>query len=138
MLSKTVKVASSVAIVLGLTAGSFLVAGAATGGSGPSSDTDHVRAMPAGVGTVASVGTTSFTLTTKAGATDTVNVSGATTYRERGVTTPSLANITVGEHVAVFGTLSSGVITATSVAIGMPGGWGGHGGPEARGPGSFN
>ena len=140
--SRGVKIASSVGIVAGLTAGSFLVAGAATGGSGSphesSSEAGHTRTMPAAFGTVASVGANSFTITTKAGATDTVNVSSSTTYRDRGVTTPSLANVIVGESVAVFGTLNSGVVTATSVAIGTPGGWGGHFGGESASRGSIN
>jgi hypothetical protein len=44
-----------------------------------------------------------------------------------------LANVTVGESVAVFGTETSGTVAATSVAIGNPGGFGGHGGPGAPG-----
>ena len=128
--SKGVKIASSAGIVLGLTAGSFLAAGAATGGSSaaqpPTPETGHAWTMPAASGTVASVGSDSFTITTKAGATDTVNVSSSTTYRDRGVTTPTFANVTVGENVAVFGTSTSGVVTATSVAIGVPGGRDGH------------
>ncbi len=52
------------------------------------------------------------------------------------MTTPTLANVTVGEHVAVFGTDTSNVVTATSVAIGDPpsGGPGGRAAP-GRWPG---
>jgi hypothetical protein len=140
--SRGLKIATSVGIVLGLSAGSFLVAGAATGGSAHrkvSAPQGRRGTPPVAFGKVASVGTTSFTITTKTG-TDTVNVSSSTTYLERGVTNPTLANVTVGEGVAVFGTLNAGVVTATSVAIANPGGWGGHGAPPAgrgfgRGPG---
>ena len=73
----------------------------------------------------------------------TVKVSDATTYRDPAVTSPTIANVTVGEHVAVFGTDASNVVTATSVAIGGPGvggpgGFpaGGLGGPPRAMPGS--
>jgi endonuclease YncB( thermonuclease family) len=104
------------------------------GGNGPGGS------PPAAVGTVASVGTGTFTLTTKDNTTVTVNVGTTTTYRDAGVTTPTLANVTVGENVAVFGTDTADVVTATSVALGEPpsGGPGGHGpggpgGPEGPG-----
>jgi hypothetical protein len=54
------------------------------------------------------------------------------------VTSPTLANVTVGETVAAFGTEASGTVTATSVDIGTPGGGPGRdGGPGTRhgGPG---
>jgi hypothetical protein len=99
---------------------------------------------PAAVGTVESVGDGTFTITAQDGTTVTVNVSSATTYMDQGVTSASIANVTVGEHVAVFGTDTSNTVAATNVAIGSPpaGGKGGllgassgspSGGP--RGPG---
>jgi hypothetical protein len=91
---------------------------------------------PAAIGTVTTVGASSFTIKTKDGTTVTVDVSGSTTYRDRGVSSPTLANVTVGENVAAFGTETSNTVTATSVAIGGPGGPDGHGGPGGhRGPG---
>ncbi len=84
---------------------------------------------PAAVGTVASVGTNTFTLTGRDGTTVTVDVSSTTTYREVGVTSATIADVKVGSHVAVFGTESGSTVTATSVGIGMPGGPGGPGGP---------
>jgi preprotein translocase subunit YajC len=75
---------------------------------------------PAAVGTVKSVGSDSFTLTTSDGSTVTVHVSSSTKYMDPGVSSPSLANVTVGEHVAVIGTESSNTVTATSVLIGVP------------------
>jgi len=88
---------------------------------------------PAAVGTVATVGTDTFTLKTKDGTVVTVNVTSSTTYRDRGVTSPTLANVTVGETVAAFGTDTSNTVSATSVDIGAPGGPGGPGGPAGPG-----
>lgn len=89
---------------------------------------------PAAMGTVASVGTNTFTLTDRDGKTVTVDVSSTTTYREAGVTSPTLADVKVGSHVAVFGTEAGSTVTATSVGIGMPGGPGGHGDGDGDGP----
>jgi preprotein translocase subunit YajC len=94
------------------------------------------------VGTVKSVGDDTFTITTQSGATVTVNVSSSTTYRDPSVSSATLANVTVGEQVAVFGTESSDTVTATSVGIGNPssagmGGPGaGKGGPGGSAPGA--
>jgi len=131
-----VRVTSAAAIALGLALAGGAVAGATTSGtpstSSGASAADHGPPMggtpPAAVGTVAAVGTGTFTLTTKDNTTVTVDVGTTTTYRDAGVTTPTIANVTVGEHVAVFGTDTSDVVTATSVAIGDPPG-GGPGGP---------
>src|ERR1700674_117035 len=134
-----VRVTSAAAVALGLVLAGGSVAGATTSStpstaSGPST-ADHRPPFggspPAAVGTVASVGTGTFTLTTQDNTTVTVNVGTTTTYRDSGVTTPTIANVTVGEHVAVFGTDTSNVVTATSVAIGDPPG----GGPGGHGPG---
>src|SRR6202521_123021 len=134
-----VRVTSAAAVALGLVLAGGSVAGATTSStpstaSGPSTP-DHRPPFggspPAAVGTVASVGTGTFTLTTQDNTTVTVNVGTTTTYRDSGVTTPTIANVTVGEHVAVFGTDTSNVVTATSVAIGDPPG----GGPGGHGPG---
>jgi uncharacterized protein (UPF0261 family) len=84
------------------------------------------------VGTVKSVGDGTFTITSQGGTTVTVDVGSSTTYRDPGVTSPTIANVTVGEHVAVFGTDTSNTVTATSVAIGTPPS-GGMGGPGPRG-----
>ena len=85
------------------------------------------------MGTVASVGTNTFTLSTREGTTVTVDVGSSTTYAEFGVNSASIADVKVGTHVAVFGTDSSNAVTATKVGIasanGGPGGPGGRGGP---------
>ena len=143
-----VRVTSAAAIALGLALGGWGVAGATTSssnakapsGSPGSPPTQGSRppgggSPPTAVGTVASVGDGTFTLTTKSGTTETVDVSSNTTYVDHDVTSPSIADVTVGEHVAVFGTSTSGVITATGVAIGMPPN-GGRGAPPGGAKGA--
>jgi hypothetical protein len=88
---------------------------------------------PAAAGTVKSVGTDIFTLTTHSGTVVTVDVSSSTTYVDPKVTSASLSNVTVGEQVAVVGTDTSNTVTATKVLIGAPGGPGGQGGPGGPG-----
>jgi hypothetical protein len=119
--------AVALAVVLGTGAGTVAVAQAATTTSGHSSTaaawpTKHVT-PPAAAGTVESVGTNTFTLKGRNGTTVTVtvDVSSATTYRDGKVTSPTFANVTVGEMVSVEGTTTSGVVTATSVSIGFGG-----------------
>lgn len=76
---------------------------------------------PAAAGVVQSApppGPDSFTIQTRGGTTETVDVnSGSTTYVERGVASPTLANVTPGDLVAVFGTSSGSTVTATLVVI---------------------
>jgi preprotein translocase subunit YajC len=99
---------------------------------GPGGPGGHDGTPPAAVGTVKSVGAGTFALTTQHGTTVTVNVGSSTTYLDHDVTSPSIANVTVGAHVAVFGTDTSDTVTATKVAIGAPP----TGGPRGpRGPG---
>ena len=76
-----------------------------------------IAVLPALVsGTVATVGTDSFTVTLADGTTQTVNVTAATTWRVRGSTTPGIASLTVGGAVAATGTLAAdGSLDATMV-----------------------
>ena len=105
------------------------------GMGGPGGHDGFGGTPPAAVGTVASVGTNSFTLTTRSGTTVTVDVSSTTTYRDVGVTSASIADVKVGNKVAVFGTESGSTVTATSVGIGtLPGGPGGAGDADGDGP----
>jgi hypothetical protein len=142
-----VRVTSAAVIALGLSLAGGAVAGATTSSStgAPSSSSTASGAStgrppmggspPAAFGTVKSVGDGTFTLTEQDGTVVTVNVGSSTSYLDPGVTSPSFANVTVGEHVAVFGTDTSDVIAATRVAIGTPpaGGKGGPGGPGGQG-----
>ncbi len=143
-----VKVTTAAAVALGLALGGGAMAAAATPSSSSSGSasgsTGHPGRPPGGgtppvaVGTVKSVGTDTFTLTTRDGTVVTVDVGKTTTYRDPGTTTSTFADVTVGEHVAVFGSESSDTVTATSVGIGNPpaGGLPGGSGPGGRGPGA--
>ena len=97
-----------------------------------------VTITPASVqGTVASKTATTIVVTTTAGKTVTVDVSSATKYSVRGVSSATLANVAVGDRIVATGTLNAdGSLTATAVQAapndqpgfgGMPG-FGGHGG----------
>lgn len=125
--SRTARILGASAAAVGLAVGASAVAGAATGSSTTQPSLHHFLGgnPPAAMGKVTSVGTNTFTLTTRDGTVVTVNVGGSTTYKERGVTSAAFANVTTGERVAVFGTDSSNTVTATSVLIGGPG----EGGP---------
>jgi Domain of unknown function (DUF5666) len=84
----------------------------------PSSINLPGNAKPAVVGTVKSVGDDSFTVLTRSG-TVTVDVSSSTTYLN-GSSSAGYASVTSGRQVAVAGTASDGVVTATKVLIGTP------------------
>ncbi|HEY5110184.1 MAG TPA: hypothetical protein VII96_11300 [Acidimicrobiales bacterium] len=135
-----VRVTYAAAVALGLAVGGGAIAGAATGSSssttppashadGPGGHMGFGGTPPTAFGTVASVGTNTFTLTTHDGAKVTVDVSGTTTYVDHAVTTPSIADVKVGDHVAVFGTEASNTVAATKVAIAGAGGPGDGDGP---------
>jgi hypothetical protein len=133
MRRKGMRVATTAGMALGLTVGGAAVAGAATSGtrtthashSGKWSSKGQVR--PAVFGTVATVGVNTFTVTTHEGSSVVVDVTTATTYRDRDVSSASFANVKAGEMVAVFGTKTSNTVSATSVGIGTRGGRGGRG-----------
>ncbi|HEX3462089.1 MAG TPA: hypothetical protein VHT49_14380, partial [Acidimicrobiales bacterium] len=142
---KGLRVASAAGLALGLAAGGSAIAGAATSGSSSSHSAASGQppagdmppnggSPPSAVGTVATVGANSFTLKAKDGTTVTVDVTSSTTYRDRDVTSPTLADVTVGEMVAAFGTKTASTVAATSVDIGAPDGPGGHGGPGGSPP----
>ena len=145
-----VRVTYAAAVALGLAIGGGAVAGAATGSStSTTAPTNHADGPggghgfgggpgmggtpPAAFGTVASLGTDTFTLTDRDGTKVTVDVTGSTTYVDPSVTTATIADVKVGDHVAVFGTDTSNTVAATKVAIGGTGGPGGPGG--MAGPG---
>jgi preprotein translocase subunit YajC len=114
-----------------VTATSVAIGDPPAGGGGPGGAGSNGGSPPAAVGTVTSVGDGTFTISAPDGTAVTVNVDSSTTYRDGSVTSATIANVTVGEHVAVFGTDTSNVVTATSVAIGDPPA--GGGGPGGRG-----
>lgn len=87
-----------------------------SGDSSPTAST--VTILPSVIkGTVASLSAGGFTLTTPAGASDSVSTSGSTKYHT-GKTSVSMSTIHVGSKVKVSGTLGpSGSITARSVDV---------------------
>ncbi|MDR3660544.1 MAG: DUF5666 domain-containing protein, partial [Mycobacterium sp.] len=132
-------VTTAAACALGLAVAGGAVAGAATGSSTSTTTTPNHSGFPGGhagfggtppaaFGTVKSVGTDTFTLTTHDGMTVTVDVSSSTTYADPSVSSPTFSTLKVGDQVAVFGTDTSNTVTATKLAIGGRGGWGGPGG----------
>lgn len=127
----TVKVGDHVAVFGTDTSNTVAATRVAVGGPGGPGHS-FGGAPPAAVGTVATVGVGSFTVTIHDNTTVTVDVTGTTTYVDPAVSSPTFATVKVGENVAVFGADTAHTVTATRVAIGAIGGPGGPGGPGGR------
>jgi hypothetical protein len=96
-----------------------VVYGTSTGTDTATAISVAIMQRPVVVGTVASVTTSpsdSFTVTAWKSQTVTVDVTGSTTYTERGVTSPDFSNVAVGDQVAVYGT-SAGTSTFNAVSV---------------------
>src|ERR1700731_2862430 len=92
--------------------------------SGSGGGGSNARSGPAAggaSGTVASVSTSSFTMSTSAGVKVTVDEASSTTY-QKGTSFTSASAITTGEPVLVLGTTSGVTITATQVIVQPTGG----------------
>src|SRR6202162_4450825 len=92
--------------------------------SGSGGGGSNARSGPASggaSGTVGSVSTSSFTMSTSAGVKVTVNEASSTTY-QKGTSSASASAITPGEPVLVLGTTSGVTITATQVIVQPTGG----------------
>ena len=79
----------------------------------------NARSGPAAggsIGTVASVSTSGFTLTTSAGQKVTVNVTSSTSYWQGAEAAPT-TDVTTGESVLVLGTTNSTTITASRIIV---------------------
>jgi|GEM_PF-2823135 len=105
-------------MVLGLTV-------ALAGGAGASRITSHHRNAPGGrpvaAGTVTSApADNAFSITTRSDASLSVEVDDSTTYVERGVSSPSLDDVTQNALVAVFGSIEGTTVSATEVNIWVP------------------
>jgi hypothetical protein len=94
-----------------------------TSGSGfahaPGSGGSNARSGPAAggaAGTVSSLSTSGFTLTTSAGQKVTIKEAPSTTYQKQ-TSAASVSAITTGEPVLVLGTTDSTTITATQVTV---------------------
>jgi Domain of unknown function (DUF5666) len=135
---------AAIAAAVGMALGSGLLADTVEAGAATTSSTTPPSSggMPGGctppsaVGTVKSVGSDSFVVSTSQGSAVTVDVAASTRYMDQGVTDASLANVTVGEHVAIVGSTQDGAVTATNVMIGGPPSGGGRG--PGPGPGSHS
>ena len=107
--------------IVSATSGSGSTAAASTAPAASSSGGggSNARSGPAAggsSGTVSSLSTSGFTITTPAGQKVTVKETSSTTYQNR--TSPASASaITTGEPVLVLGTTSSTTITATQVTV---------------------
>jgi hypothetical protein len=108
--------------IVGATSGN----GSASAGTGPTANAgsaaqagSNARSGPAAggvVGTVSSVSTSSFTVSTSAGQKVTVKKTSSTTYRKRTRSTSASA-VTRGKPVLVLGTTNGTTITATQVVV---------------------
>jgi hypothetical protein len=95
--------------------------GFAGGGSGGGSNARSGPAAGGASGTVGSISTSGFTMTTPAGQKVTVAEASSTTY-ENGTSPVSASAITTGKPVLVLGTTSGTTITATQVIVQPAGG----------------
>ena len=97
-----------------------------------------VEVAPAtSAGTVKEKGSSSLTLTTRDGSTVVVKVSSSTTFQVGGVTTPTLADVKVGDIVMAAGSRNAdGSLTATIVRSHAAGQFGGPG--NGFGPGGMH
>jgi hypothetical protein len=90
----------------------------------PSKGTGTAPAASGKVGTVtppAGTSLGSFTVTdARTSTTITVDVTGTTTYKEWGVTTPGFGALASGDFVVVMGTTAGTTVTATSIIIMVP------------------
>ena len=83
--------------------------------------------LPQVAGDVTAKGSDSITVKDRAGATTTIHVSSATTYKVPGVTSASLSDIAVGMHVIAEGTQASDGSISASVVLGFSDGQPGWG-----------
>jgi hypothetical protein len=88
-------------------------------GSGSGSNARSGPAAGGSAGTITSVSSSGFTLTTATGQKVTVKEASATSY-EKGTSTATSGAVTTGEPVLVLGTTDSTTITATEVIVQPP------------------
>ncbi len=112
------RVVVAAVMVLGLTA-------ALAGGAGASLTALHHQNGPGGravaAGTVTSApADNAFSITTRSGTILSIEVDDSTMYVERGVSSPSLDDVTQNALVAVFGSIDGTTVSATEVNIWAP------------------
>jgi hypothetical protein len=138
--SQWIRAAALLCAVIGISAACATASATATspsataGGLGSGGGASNARSGPASggaSGTVASVSTTSFEMSTSTGQKVTVDEASSTTY-QKGTSSISASGITTGEDVLVLGTTSGTTITATQVIV-QPAGGGGSATSSAAG-----
>jgi preprotein translocase subunit YajC len=87
-------------------------------------------------GSITAIGSNSFTVSSRAGTSETVDVSAATTYTGSSGALAGLSALKTGDDVIVEGTTAGTVVKATSVRVIQPGAGGGFGGRGFGGGGS--
>jgi hypothetical protein len=127
-LTRPLAIGGAVVVIAG--AGYGIVSATSGGGSAGASAPQaakpgsNARSGPAAggvVGTVSSVSTSGFTVSTSAGQKATVKTASTTTYR-RGTSSTSASAVHKGESVLALGTTSGTTITATQVVVQPAGG----------------
>ena len=101
-------------------------------GSGSGSNAKSDPAAGGSVGTITSVSSSGFTLTTATGQKVTVKEASATSY-EKGTSTATSGAVTTGEPVLVLGTTDNTTITAAQVVVQPPGTGGSNPGGQVIG-----
>jgi hypothetical protein len=91
---------------------------------------------PGAFGSITAIGSNSFTVSSRGGTSQTVDVSAATTYTGSSGALAGLSALKTGEDVIVEGTTSGSVVKATSIRVIQPGAGGGFGGGGFGGGGS--
>jgi len=123
--NKGIVAAALTCAVLGLSAGCTASPSASATHPVPGGGGFNARSGPAAggaSGTVGTVSTSSFTMSTSTGQQVTVNEASSTTYQKEGTSAASASAITTGEGVLVLGTTSGTTITATQVIVQPAGG----------------
>ena len=134
VIGASVGLSSSPSSAPSATAGSSAAASSSAGGKASGGGGSNARSGPAAggsSGTVGSVSTSGFTLTTAAGQKVTVNEASSTTYLN-GTSATTASSVTAGENVLVLGTANGTTITATQVTL-EPAGSGGSAASSAAG-----
>jgi hypothetical protein len=108
------------------------------GGFGGAAPGGFPGGRPGAFGSITSIGSNSFTISSRGGSTETVDVTASTTYASSSGTLSGLSALKTGELAIVQGTTSGSVVKATSVRIIQPGsGGGGFGGGGFGGGAGF-
>jgi len=134
--STTYKVAGQASTKDAVVTGAQIVARGTLATDGTLTATSVEVAPATTVGTVKEKGATSLTLTTRDGSTVVVKVTSTTTYQVDGITSPTLADVKVGDVVMTAGTRNAdGSLSATVVRSHAAGQFGGPGDGFGGGPG---